>query len=98
MELGPVMQCNCTLCSKRGALWVFIPPAQFSLDAGADDLRDYQFNRKVIHHLICPNCGVESFARGKTPDGSDIIAVNVRCLDDVDLDRLTVKAFDGRSL
>ena len=36
-------------------------------------------------------------ARGKMPDGTDMVAVNVRCLDDVDFDALSFKKYDGKS-
>jgi len=90
--------CNCSNCAKHGLWLTFATPDQFKLLAGEDALVDYQFNRHVIHHLFCPTCGVESFARGKTPDGGDMIAVNVRCLDGVDIATLAPKPFDGRSL
>jgi hypothetical protein len=43
-------------------------------------------------------CGIESFARGKLPDGSDMVAVNVRCLDDINIAALTLTPYDGRSI
>ena len=57
----------------------------FALRAGADELRDYQFGKRTIHHYFCPQCGVGSFSRGAAPDGREMVAVNVRCLDDVDI-------------
>jgi hypothetical protein len=51
-----------------------------------------------VHHLFCSHCGVGSFARGKRPDGAEMIAVNVRCLDDVDPAALSPMPFDGKSL
>jgi hypothetical protein len=96
-DLAQVISCNCSICSKRGFLWTFVAPGQFALKCEADDLPDYQFNKHVIHHLFCPTCGVESFARGKAPDGKDMVAINVRCLDDVDVAALAPKPFDGRS-
>lgn len=95
--LDRVMSCNCSHCSKRGLLWSFVPASEFTLRSGEAELVDYQFNRKVIHHLFCRSCGVESFARGTGPDGSETVAVNVRCLDGVDLDALTLTPVDGRS-
>jgi hypothetical protein len=95
--LAPVMACNCSICSKRGVLWTFIPAEQFSLQQGADVLVDYQFNNKIIHHLFCPICGVGSFSRGQAPDGREMVSVNVRCLDDVDVGALSVTPFDGKS-
>jgi hypothetical protein len=41
---------------------------------------------------------VGAFSRGVTPKGNEMVAVNVRCLDDVDLSGLTPTPFDGRSL
>jgi hypothetical protein len=97
-DLSKVMACNCSICTKRGSLLASVPEGQFSLVSDGDDLTDYQFNRKVIHHLFCPTCGVASFARGIAPDGSKMVAINVRCLDGVDLDALNLFKFDGRSL
>ena len=39
-----------------------------------------------------------SFARGTAPDGFEIVAVNVRCLENVDIGALSPTPFDGRSL
>jgi hypothetical protein len=41
---------------------------------------------------------VGAFSRGKNPKGEDMVAVNVRCLDDIDIAALTPTPFDGRSL
>jgi hypothetical protein len=98
MPLGEVMQCNCSICSKTGALLAFAPADQFRLLSGGDRLTDYQFGKKTIHHFFCPTCGIRSFARGTGPDGKEMAAINARCLDGVDLSALTVKEFDGASL
>ena len=97
-DISNVVSCNFSICQKRGALWSFVPAGNFGLRAGAEDLRDYQFGKKTIHHLFCPHCGVGSFSRGKAPDGGEMVAVNVRCLDDIDIGKLTPQPFDGRSL
>ena len=95
-DLSRVIACNCSICTKRGALWTFVPPEQFALRAGAEELVDYQFNKKVIHHLFCRRCGVGSFSRGNQPGGGEMIAINVRCLDGIELDNLSLVPFDGR--
>ena len=96
-DIDEVMSCNCSMCQKRGTLLTFVPEQQFTLLSGGDDLTDYQFNKKIIHHLFCSTCGIGSFARGVAPDGSEMVAVNVRCLEDVDPASLPVKSVDGRS-
>jgi len=98
LDLHTVMSCNCSICSKVAPLWTFTKPDHFALRSGEECLAEYRFNRKVLQHLFCRECGIESFVRGKMPDGSDVVGINVRCLDGVDLAALTVKPFDGRSL
>lgn len=98
MDLKEILSCNCSICSKRGSLLAFVGPEQFKLVSGEGDLKDYQFNKKIIHHYFCTNCGVSSFAKGVKEDGSVGYAVNVRCLDDVDLGSLKVVEFDGKSM
>jgi hypothetical protein len=96
---APVISCNCSRCGRLGSLFAFAPASDFKLLSGEADLTDYQFNKKAIHHLFCATCGIESFARGKRPiDGADLIAINARCLDGVELDSLTVKKVGGRNL
>jgi hypothetical protein len=97
-DLDRVIRCNCSICSKKGYWLSFVPASDFELESGADALTDYQFNKLNIHHLFCSTCGIQSFGRGTGPDGSEMVAVNVRCLDDVDLSKLAPTEFDGRSL
>jgi len=94
----PVLTCNCSMCGRAGTMLAFVPPENFTLVRGEDALTEYRFNKKVIAHLFCKTCGIKPFARGARRDGTKIVAVNVRCLDDVDVAALTVKAVDGKSL
>jgi hypothetical protein len=97
-DLAQVISCNCSICAKRGLLLTFVAPQQFALRAGGHDLADYQFNKKVIHHQFCPVCGVESFAQGSKPDGTPMVAINIRCLEGVDIAALKPTPFDGKNL
>ena len=92
----PVISCNCSMCGRAGTLLTFVPAESFRLLSGEAVLREYKFNHLVIQHLFCGTCGIKSFARGKGRDGGDQIAINARCLDDVDLDALNVQKFDGK--
>ena len=96
--IDEVISCNCSICTKRGSLLAFAPAGDFRLLSGAEQLTDYRFAGKRIAHLFCSGCGVESFGRGAKPDGSEMVAINIRCIDDVDLDAHPVRRFDGRSL
>lgn len=93
----PVIACNCSICSRMGARLAFAPESAFRLHDGEGNLTDYQFNKRVIHHVFCKTCGIRSFSRGVGPDGTPTIAVNVRCLEGVDAEALEVFRYDGKS-
>jgi hypothetical protein len=93
----PVIACNCSMCGRAGTLLAFVPATQFTLKSGEEVLTEYLFHRHAIHHMFCKVCGIKPFARANAPDGTPTVAINTRCLDDVDVDKLTVKHFDGKS-
>ena len=94
-DLDRVTECNCSICAKKGFLHLIVPPEQFELISGKEDLADYRFNTRTARHLFCKMCGVHSFYVPRSdPDKTD---VNVRCLDGIDLDAISVKSFDGRN-
>ena len=97
IDLAHPITCNCSYCSQRGSILAFTPAENFVLERGAEKLTEYRFNTGTIAHLFCSVCGMESFARGAMPDGTRMVAINVRCLDGVDLDALESTPFDGRS-
>jgi len=96
-DLADVMSCNCSICTKLGALWMFTTPDQFALRTGEECLTEYRFNTRSVQHLSCTACGIESFVRGEMPDGTAVVGINVRCLDGVDIAALKPKPFDGKS-
>ena len=96
-DLSKVISCNCSRCGRLGALLAFVPVDAFTLLAGQDALTDYRFNTHKIHHVFCKHCGIESFARGTAPDGKTMAAINVRCVEGIDLDALQVSKIDGKS-
>jgi len=99
MDIGEVIACNCSRCERLGSLLAFAPATQFKLLSGGTDLTKFKFNKQVIEHQFCSTCGIQSFAIGTHPrTGARMAAINVRCVDGVDLDALEVKKVDGRSL
>jgi hypothetical protein len=95
-DLKQVFSCICSICTKHGLILTFVPRSSFHLSSGQERLMEYRFNKHVIQHLFCDRCGVESFAYGTAPDGSEMAAINVRCLDGVDVAALQPTPFNGR--
>jgi len=98
-EPSHVIECNCTHCSRKGFLLWFVPREQFHLQAGEDALSSYRFHRHMIDHRFCMQCGCQPFAYGRHPKtGDEMVAVNVRCLEGIDVASVERQSFDGLHL
>lgn len=94
-ELNRVSECNCSICGRKGYLHHMVPPDRFRLIQGEADLATYQFGTMRALHQFCRHCGVAAFYRPRANPANYMI--NVRCLEDVDVESLERVAFDGRS-
>ena len=89
------VECNCSVCAKKGYLHLIVPEADFELLRGTSALTTYPFGTGTAQHHFCRHCGVHSYCRPRShPDQID---VNIRCLDGVDLSDFQVSTFDGRN-
>ena len=95
--LESVTDCNCSMCRRKGILMWFVPRDSLRLLTPDASAGTYKFNRHVIAHRFCPTCGIHTHGEGIDPKGNPMAAINVRCLEDVDLGALPVNHFDGRS-
>jgi hypothetical protein len=93
-DLATVTGCNCSVCTKKGILHLIVPQEHFELMSGKDELTVYQFNTGVAKHMFCRHCGMHPFYVPRSDP--DKIDVNARCLDNVDLSKLSPKPFDGK--
>jgi len=97
-EPPEAVQCNCSICSRRGYLLWFLPREQLSLKTPEAELSHYTFNKHRIKHYFCPQCGCAPFGMSAGKDGKLMAAINVRCLPEVDVAALKTRSFDGRAL
>jgi hypothetical protein len=95
-DIEQALECNCSHCSRKGLLLWFVPRTAFEVTSGSDGLVTYTFNKHVIEHRFCPTCGCQPFALGRMPDGAEMAAINLRCLDDIDLDSIKRVPVNGR--
>lgn len=89
------MSCNCSHCRRKGFLLAFVPASDVVLSRGAEELETYTFNTHKLRHRFCRTCGVQPFAEGRSQDGADIRAVNLRCIPALDLDGLKIDKVNG---
>jgi hypothetical protein len=94
VDVFEALDCNCSICTKKGFLHLIVTKDAFELLAGGDGLTTYTFNTGVAKHTFCRACGIHAFYTPRShPDGVD---VNVRCLDGEAARRFRVLPFDGR--
>jgi hypothetical protein len=96
-EVSEVKECNCSHCSRKGYLLWFVPRERFRLKCAEDSYGTYRFNKHVISHHFCAKCGCAPFATGTGPNGVATAAINVRCLEGIELSTLKRVPVDGRS-
>ena len=90
--------CNCSYCSKKGTVLTFVPAEHLKITQGEDDLTHYHFNKKIVDHSFCATCGTQAFGKGKGPDGVEMAAINLRCVDTIDLHALDISEFNGKDI
>ena len=96
-QINSAMSCNCSMCQRKGTLMWFVPHGKLHLLTPDENASTYMFNKHVIKHRFCPICGIHPYGEGTDPKGNRIAAINVRCLEDIDLTSVSVTHFDGRS-
>lgn len=97
-EIKEALACNCSICSRKGSLLWFIPKAAFQLNAKPEAIATYLFNKHVIRHHFCKTCGIHPYAEASDRQGNPMAAINIRCVEGIDLDSIPVKHFDGKSM
>ncbi|MCR5880332.1 GFA family protein [Phenylobacterium sp. J367] len=88
------IECNCSICRRRGSILAFVKPEVFHLETSRDGLTVYTWNKHAIRHQFCSTCGCAPFAEGQGR-GGPMVAINLRCAEDLDLATVKVTPFDG---
>lgn len=89
--------CNCSICSKKGHVLAMASIESFKLLNGQESLSSYVFNKKVIQHFFCKNCGIGVFGKGTGQDGKEAVAVNIRTLDDYENINIPLSQVNGKA-
>lgn len=97
-ELTGAVRCNCSICSRKGALLCVIPHKTLQVLAWRDDLGTYRFGSHAIAHRFCRACGIHPFAEDVGESRERSAYVNMHCVADFDPSTLPVFDFDGRSV
>lgn len=107
LELDHVRSCDCSICRRRGALIHRVDEGRLRLLTPLEDLTLYQWHTRTAKDYFCPTCGILPFRRPRHRTSEELAqgmpefsgwAINVRCLDGVDLGAIPVRQVYGSKL
>ncbi|MBF0426579.1 MAG: GFA family protein [Magnetococcales bacterium] len=96
-DLAKGIECNCSICTRKGVLHHRVPPERFRLLSGQDALTLYQAGSKTAKHWFCKICGIHPFSNPRAAPG--LYSINVRCLDHYwdEIAQIETVRFDGQN-
>ncbi|KAK3955449.1 Mss4-like protein [Pseudoneurospora amorphoporcata] len=102
-EIVSAESCNCSICRKKGYLWV-IPDTtkghKFEVVKDEGKLTEYVTGPRGTKHNFCSECGTGVYAlcEKEEEESGKGIWVNVKAIQELKIWDLEVKEFDGKSI
>jgi hypothetical protein len=94
-EIKSVGECNCSICTKKGVLWVYADPEAFRVVKGSEDaLTSYNFGTGFATHKFCPTCATPIMCRAPGAAGREL-SLNARSIQKLNPWELERKPLDG---
>lgn len=87
-------RCNCSICSKARAWFLFVKDGDFRLLAGEELLSSYEWippgqTEAGLTYRFCARCGIRVYATGDLAElGGRFHAIHVPTVDDIDREEL----------
>ena len=78
-----VRRCNCSICSRKGAIMAGVPLERLRVVKGADELSIYQWNTKIAKHYSCSICVVYTHHQRRSVPTE--YGFNVACITGIDM-------------
>ena len=88
--------CNCSLCTKSGAVWGYYPSADVEIEGGTGRYVRTDRERPSVRLHFCPTCGTATHWT-PTDATSDRMGVNLRLFPPGALVGIEVRYPDGRN-
>jgi len=89
-----LVDCNCSICRRLGALWGHVPIDSVRVTAESDATRAYVQGSKTLAVHSCTTCGCTTHWESLQPDGKKM-AVNFRMCNSEDINQFQVRKLDG---
>ena len=89
-----LVDCNCSLCRRDGALWGHVPISSVKVEYAAEAVTRYVQGDKTLAVITCNTCGCTTHYEN-LKQGNELMAVNFRMCDPEVVSGYTVRRFDG---
>jgi len=90
-----VTSCNCSVCTRYGALWAYFEPKNVTVNCNKDALVTYSWGDKTFEFKHCKSCGCVTHYMPTDRGNKDRMAVNFRLVPANILNSTKVRYFDG---
>lgn len=89
-----LVDCNCSICRRIGALWGHVPISAVTINKKPDRVIEYVQGDKMLAMVSCQTCGCTTHWESRTEDGQHM-AVNFRMCDPSEVGKFEIKKLDG---
>ncbi len=89
-----LVDCNCTICRRHGALWGHVPIETVTITAEEGSTTSYVREPKTLAIKTCKNCGCTTHWESLEADGK-VMGVNTRMCEPDDIKDFRIRRFDG---
>jgi hypothetical protein len=90
-----LVDCNCTICRRLGALWGHVEVSSVEIDAEDDATISYVQGDENLAMHSCKRCGCTTHWENLKPDEFSHMAVNFRMCDPSVVEEFQIRRFDG---
>ena len=87
-------ECNCSVCSRYGALWGHRPRSDIHID-GREHTQPYRWGDRLLAFHFCRHCGCVTHWESEDPAADANMAVNFRMAPIEERAGLRTRRFDG---
>ena len=84
LKEAKIEKCNCTMCSKKFAAYVFVDVSQLKIVDRTKKLRRYTFHTCQAKHFFCGTCGIHTHHLMRVDPTK--YAVNLACLENIKIE------------
>ncbi|MGO1117133.1 GFA family protein [Rhodovibrionaceae bacterium A322] len=91
------LKCNCSICRRLGALWIYAKVARINILGAAGTTRRYLWGDRKIAFHSCRTCGCTTHWENLDDPVGGRMAVNLNLADPEVAEGISVRRFDGAS-